>query len=47
MRGECSYGWETDEWWRAVNDMSEMQRAVATEDPHAHLGVIGDRSDDQ
>ena len=41
------YAHEADEWVRAVHDMSEMDRAQAPEDPHAYLGVIGDKRDDR
>ena len=47
MRGECAYAWESDVWTAEVACMSEMDRAQATEDQHAWLGVIGDRNDDQ
>lgn len=42
-----AYEWENDVWAAEVASMSEMERAIATEDRHAHLGVIGDRNDDR
>ncbi|AER47711.1 microaggregate invasion protein 1 [Mycolicibacterium goodii] len=39
------YPHEHDEWRRAVNDMSEAERAAAVDAPRRALGVIGDRDD--
>ncbi|WP_301121141.1 hypothetical protein [Mycolicibacterium fortuitum] len=38
-----AFEWETTEWKRAVNDMTEMERASV--DHHAAPGVLGDRED--
>lgn len=46
LGSESAYAWESDEWGAAVQSMTEMERAVATGDRYAHLGVIGDRRDD-
>jgi hypothetical protein len=40
-----AYEYEADEWAAAVNGMTEMERAVATENRYAYLGVIGDCED--
>lgn len=40
-----AYEFETDEWRRAVNDMSESERAAALDAPRRTLGLVGDRDD--
>ncbi|WP_166902197.1 hypothetical protein [Mycobacterium sp. DL440] len=39
------YQHEADEWRRAVNDMTETDRAQAIEAPRAAVGLCGDRTD--
>ncbi|AIT14554.1 hypothetical protein SEA_JAMIE19_44 [Mycobacterium phage Jamie19] len=41
---DLAYEWETGEWRRALNDMTETERAVAA-DARRVPGVIGDRDD--
>lgn len=47
LGSESAHAWESDVWAAEVASMTEMDRAIATEDPHAHLGVYGDRNDDR
>ncbi|UVT31494.1 hypothetical protein SEA_SEJANUS_62 [Mycobacterium phage Sejanus] len=39
------YEHEITEWRRAINDMSEAERAAAADSHRAAVGLIGDRDD--
>lgn len=39
------YEHEITEWRRAVNDMSETERAAAADAHRSAIGLVGDRSD--
>lgn len=39
--------WARDEWWSALHDMSEMERATSCGHTYSRAGICADCGDDE